>query len=230
MATAIGVDWVIEFDEQTPTLPGVAPTITIESVAISGRPLVSYSSPTRPELSDSATIVIHDSFGMFFRNKLGPLFEDVTFLPTFSHPIPDAALPFVTGSEQIVIEVVQRNVMRDFLGTGTAGMLAAALADDFTQTVVAHNRDGETVDFTIPAGAPGDLRYLIVELDTSGLSGALFLEDPADVDTWTGPAWPDELTADSTVYGFEIMVDSGAMELPLPSSVSVNAAYVIVIE
>jgi hypothetical protein len=230
LASAINFEWVIDYDEQTPTLAGVNPDIgVLFDIAIAGRPIVTYSSPSNPELSDVPTAIIHDSFGMFFRNKLGPLFADVTFLPTFSHPIPDAAVPYVTGSEQIVIEVVERNVLRDFLGTGTAGMLAAVLADDFAQSPVVHNRDGETVDFTIPGGTPGDLRYLVVELDTASLPGPIFIDD-SDAFTAAGPAWPDELTGDTGRYGFEIVIDSGVMELPLPSSVSVDAAFVVVIE
>jgi hypothetical protein len=191
--------------------------------------LVSYSSPSSPELSDIPTAIIHDSFGMFFRNKLGPLFEEVTFLPTFSHPIPDAAAPAVTGSEQVVIEIVERNVLRDFLGTGTAGLLAAVLADDFPQTAVGHSRSGDTVDFTIPSGGAGDQRYLVVELDTSSLAAPVFIGDSAQF-TATGDAWPDEITADASRYGFEVMVPSGSMELPLPDSVTVTAAYVVVVE
>ncbi len=230
LASAISFDWVIDYDEQTPTLSGVDPTVEVLfALDIAGRPLVTYSSPSHPVLSDVNTAIIHDSFGMFFRNKLGPLFEDATFLPTFSHPIPDAAASYVTDSRQIVVEVVERNILRDFLGTGTAGMLAAVLADDFSQTAVDFNPKGESVGFTIPAGPAGALRYLIVELDTSALTGPFFIDDSGDY-TADGDAWPDELTADTSRYGFEIMVDSGSMELPLPSSVTVDAAYVVVIE
>ena len=227
LATLIGVSWVEEYQDQTPTLAGVSPTISEETARISGRPLVSYSSPVRPELADARTAIIHDSFGMFFRNKLGPLFENATFVPTFSHPIPDDALSFVTDAEQIVLEVVERNVLRDFLGAGLAGTLAAALADDFTQTAVAHTRNGESVSFTIPSGGPGDLRYLIVELDTSALTGSIFIGDAADL---SGEPWADEIAPDATRYGFEVNVDSGPMELPLPSSLTVTDAYVIVVE
>ena len=135
LATIIGVDWVIDYLEMTPTLTGVTPVVDVSSsVAISNRPVVRYSSPSSPVLSDANTAVIHDSFGMFFRNKLGPLFEDATFLPTFTHPIPDDALLFMTASEQVVVEVVERNVLRDFIGTGTAGMLAAVFAEEFAQS------------------------------------------------------------------------------------------------
>ncbi len=231
LASILGVDWEIDYDEQSPALTGVTPMVTEQSIAISGRPLITYTSSAAPELEDRATVVIHDSFGMFFRNKLGPLFENVTFLPTFTHPIPDDGGAFVINSDQIVIEVVERNVLRDFIGTGTAGMLASILADDFTPTAVANTRNGEQVDFTIPTGSPGDLRYLIVELDTSGLMGPTFIGDPTVVDIpWTEGAWPDELTLETTRYGFEVMVESGTMTVPLPSSVSVTAAYVIVIE
>ena len=230
LATIIGVTWVEEYAEQTPTLSGVTPEVTVHwsiTIGEEARPLVTYSSPSAPVLADPTTAVIHDSFGMFFRNKLGPLFEDVTFVPTFSHPIPDDALSFITGSDQILIEVVERNVLRDFLGAGFAGTLAAALADDFTQATVAHSRNGEKVSFTIPSGAPGDLRYLIVELDTSGISGPIFIDDAGDLG---GEPWADEIDPAATRYGFEISVDSGSMELPLPSSLNVTDAYVIVIE
>ena len=232
LAALINYDWEIEYDEQTPTLPGVDPEIEVlTSIAIANRPLVTYSSPGPAELKEGGTTIIHDSFGMFFRNKLGPLFEQATFVPTFSHPIPDAARTYVTGSDQIVIEVVERNVLRDFVGTGTAGMLASVLADEFAQTAVSHTRSGEAVDFTIPSSPAGDLRYLIVELDTSGVTAPLFIGDPSQVDIGTGNgAWPDEITSDTTRYGFEIMVTSGTMQLPLPSSVDVTAAYVIVVE
>jgi len=232
LATIIGAEWEIEYDEQTPTLSGVSPTVDVlTSINIANRPLVTYASPSSPVLADANTAIIHDSFGMFFRNKLGPLFENATFLPTFSHPIPDTAVGYVTGSDQIVLEVVERNVLRDFIGTGTAGMLAAALADDFSQTSVAHSRNGEAVDFTIPAGSPGDLRYLIVELDTSALTGTVFIGDSADVDIApTDGAWPDEITKDTTRYGFEVVVVAGGMQLPLPSSVTVSDAYVITVE
>jgi hypothetical protein len=231
LATIIGSEWEIDYDEQTPTLAGVTPTVDVlSSITIANRPLVTYASPSSPELADANTAIIHDSFGMFFRNKLGPLFEDATFVPTFSHPIPDAAAPYVTAGDQIVIEVVERNVLRDFIGTGTAGMLASVLSDDFAKTAVGHSRSGEAVDFTIPAGSPGDLRYLIVELDTSALTGTVFIGDPADVDiASTEGAWPDEISEDTTKYGFEIMVPSGTMQLPLPSSVTVSAAYVITV-
>ena len=231
LATIIGVDWVVDYMEMTPTLAGVTPDVDVStSIFISNRPVVRYSSASSPELSDTSTAIIHDSFGMFFRNKLGPLFEDATFLPTFTHPIPDDALLFMTASEQIVVEVVERNVVRDFIGTGTAGMLAAVFAEEFAQATVSHSRNAEAVDFVIPAGSPGELRYLVVELDTSGLSGPLFIGDPGDVDIAAGEgAWPDELTPDTSRYGFEIMVPSGAMQLPLPSSVTVTAAYVIVV-
>jgi hypothetical protein len=167
---------------------------------------------------------------MFFRSKLGPLFEDATFLPTFTHPIPDDALLFMTASEQVVVEVVERNVLRDFIGTGTAGMLAAVFAGEFAQNAVTHSRNGEAVDFMIPVGPSDELRYLVVELNTSGLSGPLFIGDPGDVDITDGEgAWPDEITPDTSRYGFEILVPSGSMQLPLPSSVTVTAAYVIVV-
>ncbi len=228
LAGIIGVDWVIEYEEMTPTLSGVTPAVTVESIAISGRPLVTYASPGSPELSSLATVVVHDSFGLFFRNKLGPLFEDVTFLPTFSHPIPDAARPFVTASEQIVVEVVERNVLRDFIGTGTAGHLAAALADDFSQTPVTYTRNGDNVDFTIPAGSAGDLRYLIVVAD---VSSTVTLDDLNDVDILvTDGAWPNEITPDASRYGFEIMDSGGTMQLPLPDTVNVTAAFVVVVE
>ena len=136
-----------------------------------------------------------------------------------------------TGSDQIVIEVVERNVLRDFIGTGTAGMLASVLADDFVKTPVAHSRNGGAIDFTIPAGTPGELRYLVVELDTSALTEPVFIGDPDDVDIAPNEgAWPDELGKDTTRYGFEVMVPSGTMQLPLPSSVTVTAAYVITVE
>jgi len=227
LATLIGVTWVEEYDEQTPTLTGVTPTVKEEMAGISGRPLVSYSSPVSSELADSRTAVIHDSFGMFFRNKLGPLFEEVTFVPTFSHPIPDDALPFITGSDQIVVEVVERNVLRDFLGAGFAGTLAAALADEFAPTMVSHSRSGEEVSFTVPGGDPGDLRYLIVELDTSRISSPVFMPDAGDLG---GDPWAHEIDPDATRYGFEISTDSGAVTVPLPSSLDVTNAYVIVIE
>ncbi len=145
LADLIGVPWVVTYGDPVPTLPGVTPTVTVESASIAGRPLVSYDSPSNPGLSSVPTAVIHDSYGLFFRNKLGPLFEDVTFVPNFSHPITDDARPFVESSDQIVLEVVERNALRDFIGTGTAGHLAATLADDFAQTPVTYNRiDGKT--------------------------------------------------------------------------------------
>jgi hypothetical protein len=232
LASLINVDWKINYDEQTPTLAGVTPdTNVLSSITISGRPLVAYTSPSSSVLSSSSTAIIHDSFGMFFRNKLGPLFESATFLPTFSHPIPDAATPYVSGAEQVVVEVVERNVLRDFIGTGTAGMLASVLADDFAQTSVTHSRSGEAVNFTIPASPAGTLRYLVVELDTSALTAPVFIGDPDDVNIApTVGAWPDEITKDTTRYGFEIMVPSGNMQIPLPASVSVSDAYLIVVE
>ncbi len=232
LAGIIGSDWEIAYDEQTPTLSGVTPSVDVlSSITIATRPLVTYASPSNPVLADSNTAIIHDSFGMFFRNKLGPLFENATFIPTFSHPIPDAGLPYLTAGDQIVVEVVERNVLRDLIGTGTAGLLAAALADDFTKTAVPYSRNGETVDFTIPAGSPGQLRYLIVDLDTSALTDSIFIGDPGavDIDPTEG-AWPDEIARDTTRYGFEIMVSSGNMTLPLPSSVTVTAANIIVVE
>jgi hypothetical protein len=232
LAGLIGVDWEIEYDEQTPTLTGVSPDVEVlSSITIAGRPLVTYTSPSSPVLSDSNTAIIHDSFGMFFRNKLGPLFEAATFLPTFSHPVADDAVPYLTSAEQIVVEVVERNVLHDFIGTGTAGMLAAVLADDFAQTPVVHSRHGEAVDFTIPASPAGALRYLVVDLDTSGLASSVFIGDSDDVDiASTDGAWPDELTKATSRYGFEIMVPSGSMQIPLPSSVTVTDAYLIVVE
>ncbi len=118
LADLIGVPWVVTYGDPVPTLTGVAPTVTVESASIAGRPLVSYDSPSNPGLSSIPTAVIHDSYGLFFRNKLGPIFEDVTFVPNFSHPITDDARPFVESSDQIVLEVVERNALRDFIGTG----------------------------------------------------------------------------------------------------------------
>jgi hypothetical protein len=232
LASLIPYEWEITYDEQTPTLAGVAPDVDVlTSITIAGRPLVTYASPGSPVLSDINTAIIHDSFGMFFRNKLGPLFEDATFVPTFTHPIPDAALPYMTASEQIVIEVVERNVLRDFVGTGTAGMLAAVFADELAHTAVTHTRNGESVDFAIPSSPSGGLRYLVVELDTSGLFGSEYIGDPADVTLEADEgAWPDELTRETSRYGFEIMVPSGSMQLPLPGSVAVTAAYIVVVE
>jgi len=227
LATIMGVEWVVDYDELTPTLTGVAPVVTVEGVTIAGRPLVSYSSPPSPELSDVPTAVIHDSFGLFFRNKLGPLFEDVSFLPTFSHPIPDAARTFLVNSEQIVIEIVERNLIRDFIGTGTAGHLMAALADDFAQTPVAFARVGEEVDFTLPGGSPGDLRYLVVVTDSS--TAVIGSSDDIDIPVSEG-AWPNEITADASRYGFEIVGTPGTLRLPLPSSVDVISAFVVVVK
>ncbi|MEA2001881.1 MAG: S-layer homology domain-containing protein [Actinomycetota bacterium] len=227
LADIIGVEWVVDYNELTPTLPGVAPVVTVEGVTIAGRPLVSYSSPASPTLSEVPTAVIHDSFGLFFRNKLGPLFESVSFLPTFSHPIPDAARPFLVGSEQIVIEIVERNLIRDFIGTGTAGHLLAALADDFAQTQVVFSRVGEEMDFTLPAGSPGDLRYLVIVTDSS--SAVIGSSADIDISDLQG-AWPNEITADASRYGFEVVGTPGTLRLPLPSSVDVTSAFVVVVE
>jgi hypothetical protein len=224
LADIIGVDWVVEYDEFTPTLSGVTPTVNVETVTISGRPLVTYSSPGNPQLSQLPTAVIHDSFGLFFRNKLGPLFEDVTFVPTFSHPISDGALTVLTDSEQIVLEVVERNLLRDLIGTGTAGHLAAALADDFDQSPATFTRDGDEIDVSLPAGSPGDLRYLVVEAATSATVVIGSLSD------LSGPAWPNEITPEASQYGFEIVDSPTTLRLPLPASVDVISAFVVVIE
>ncbi|MDJ0496802.1 MAG: hypothetical protein QNJ89_03165 [Acidimicrobiia bacterium] len=227
LAGLINVEWVIDYNDVTPTLSGVDPVVTVEPITIVGRPLVTYASPSRPELSSSPTAIIHDSFGLFFRNKLGPLFEDATFLPTFSHPIPDAARPLVSGSEQVVFEIAERNVLRDFIGTGTAGHLAAAFADDFAQTPVTYDRDGSLVSFDVPGGDPGDLRYLIVTLDTAS---TVVLHDLYDViiDPSEG-AWPNEITPDASRYGFEVMDTTGPTVIPLPESITVTEAFVITI-
>jgi hypothetical protein len=171
-------------------------------------------------------VVIHDSFGLFFRNKLGPLFEDVTFLPTFSHPIPDDARAFVTGSEQVVLEVVERDLVRDLIGTGTAGHLVAALADDFAQTPVTFVRSGNEVEFTLPSGSPGDLRYLVVVADVSSTVVIGSSSDISDGEV----AWPNEITAEASRYGFEIVDSPTSLRLPLPASVDVTAAFVVVVE
>jgi hypothetical protein len=228
LADLINVDWEIEYDDHTPTLTGVDPAVTVEGIAITGRPLVTYASPSSPELSDTATAIIHDSFGLFFRNKLGPLFEDVTFLPMFSHPIPDDARPFLVGSEQIFFEIAERNVLRDFIGTGTAGHLAAALADDFAQTPVPFTRDGEDVRFNVPAGDPTDLRYLIVE---ASVAKNVIIDDLYSVAIGpTEGAWPNEITPDASRYGFEVMDATGTTVITLPESVNVTGAFVITIE
>jgi hypothetical protein len=228
LADLINVEWVIEYDDYTPTLTGVDPVITVESITISGRPLVSYASPSNPQLSSVSTAIIHDSFGLFFRSKLGPLFEDVTFFPMFSHPIPDAARPLVTGSEQIVFEIAERNVLRDFIGTGTAGHLAAALAEDFTQTPVTFTRDGQDVVFDVPTGNPTDLRYLIVE---ASATSTVVVDDLYDTDIGpTEGAWPNEITPGASRYGFEVMDTTGPTVVSLPQSVTVTGAFVITIE
>ena len=228
LASIMSFDWVIDYLEMTPALNGVTPTVVVEAIEIAGRPLVTYSSPASPELSSTQTVVVHDSFGLFFRNKLGPLFEDVTFLPSFSHPIPDAARPAIVASDQVVFEVVERNVLRDFIGTGTAGHFAAALADDFAQTAVAFTRVGEEVNFTVPAGGSGELRYLIVVADVSKteIIGNL---NAVDIDP-SASAWPNELAPGASRYGFEVATSGGILRLPLPSSVDVTAAFVVVVE
>ncbi len=228
LAGLVGVNWIIDYEELTPTFAGVTTTDTVESETIAGRPLVSYTGTPGMGLSAQPTAIIHDSMGLFFRNKLGPLFEQAAFVPNFSHPITDAARPFVVDSEQIVLEVVERNVLRDFIGAGTAGHLAAALADDFAQTSVSFTRVGQEVDFTIPAGDPTDLRYLIVVTDAAS---TVIIDDLNDVgiDLSVG-AWPNEITPDASRYGFEIVVSGGSMQLPLPTSVDVTDAFVVVIE
>jgi hypothetical protein len=104
LANIMGAPGLREYDEQTPTLAGVTPSVTLESGGhLRGAPW----SPTPVRRAANWPTPLLRSFtthlGCFFRNKLGPLFEDVTFVPTFSHPIPDDALPFVTGSDQIVV-------------------------------------------------------------------------------------------------------------------------------
>ncbi|MEA3503429.1 MAG: S-layer homology domain-containing protein, partial [Actinomycetota bacterium] len=228
LADLIGVPWVVTYDDPVPTLLGVPPTVTVKSATIAGRPLVSYNSPTSSSLSSVRTAVIHDSYGLFFRNKLGPLFEDVTFVPNFSHPITDDARPFVTASDQIVLEVVERNALRDFIGTGIAGHLVAALADDFAQTPVAYSRVGDEVEFTVPPAGAGALRYLVVEAD---VSSTVVIGSFSDVDIPASePAWPNEITPNATRYGFEIVGTPGTLRLPLPASVSVTSAFVVVVE
>ena len=225
LADLIGVPWVITYGDPVPTLPGVTPTVTVESASIAGRPLVSFDSPSNPGLSPVPTAVIHDSYGLFFRNKLGPIFEDVTFVPNFSHPITDDARPFVESSDQVVLEVVERNALRDFIGTGTAGHLAATLADDFAQTPVTYTRVGQEVRFTMPPAGSSTLRYLVVEVDAT----STVILDPFDDFDPNEPAWPNEITPDASRYGFEIVGSPGSLELPLPTSVSVTSAFVIVV-
>ena len=227
LADLIDVEWVIDYDDATPTLSGVDPVVTVEPIAIAGRPVVTYASPSRPELSSAPTTIIHDSFGLFFRNKLGPLFVDATFLPTFSHPIPDAARPLVSGSEQIVFEIAERNVLRDFIGTGTAGHLAAALADDFTQTPVTYVRNGDVVEFDVPLGGLGDLNYLIVE---TSVGSTVIIDDLNAIAIAPDEgAWPNEIRPAATRYGFEVMDLSGPTVVSLPESVTVTGAFVITI-
>ncbi|MEA3510736.1 MAG: S-layer homology domain-containing protein [Actinomycetota bacterium] len=227
LADLIGVPWVVTYGDPVPTLPGTTPTVTVESATIAGRPLVAYSSPGNPELSAVRTAVIHDSYGLFFRNKLGPLFENVTFVPNFSHPIPDAARPFVVSSDQIVLEVVERNLLRDFIGTGTAGHLAAALADDFAQTSVTYTRVEDEVQFTLLAAGASALRYLVVEVDATSTE-VIGLFSDVDIPA-SEPAWPNEITPDASRYGFEIMGSPSTLALPLPPSVSVTSAFVIAV-
>jgi hypothetical protein len=230
LADIISVTWVEEYDDPIPTLSGVTPVVTIETADIFGRPLVSYASPGHPELSAVATVVIHDSAGLFFRNKLGPLFQSVTFVPMYSHPIPDDVRPYVVDSEQVILEVVERNLARDFVGTGTAGHMAATLADDFTQTSVGFVRNGDIVDFAIPAGSSGDLRYLIVVAD---VSATVTLHDLNEVDIpASAGAWPNEMSSDASRYGFELVESAAStLQISLPAaSVNVTDAFVVVVE
>ncbi len=228
LAGLIGVDWVIDYEELTPTLTGVTPIATVETATIAGRPVVTYASASSPQLSSQSTAIIHDSFGLFFRNDLGPLFEQSAFLPMFSHPITDDARPFVVISEQIVFEVAARNGLRATIATGTAGHLAAALAADFVQTPVTFVRDGLNMVFDVPGGDPADLRYLIVE---ANVAATVVIGDLYELAIGpTEGAWPNEITPDATRYGFEIMDSSGPVVVELPDTITITGAFVITIE
>jgi hypothetical protein len=230
LAGLLGIEWIVGYDRYATAFPGVTPAVATEGVDIALRPVVRYQSPAAPGVWSDRTAIIHDSFGLLFRQLLGPLFEDVAFLPTFSHPVPDDVRPFVIDADQLVIEVVERNVVRDLLVAGTAGQLAAALADDYPKVAVTHVRSGDQVEFAIPAASPGEeLRYLIVEAD---VTQAVLLRDDDDIDI--GPdqgAWPNELQPDTGRYGFEVLDPAGgALQINLPQSATVTGAYVIVVE
>jgi hypothetical protein len=169
--------------------------------------------------------MLHDSFLYHASNKLGPLYREVTFIPWLAYPLADGTLPFITGSDRIVIETAERNVTLDLIGTGTAGQLAAALADDFTQTPVTFGRDGDEVTFTLPTGS--GLRYLVVEAD---VADTVVLASRYDVDIpATEAAWPNELNSEASRYGFEILGSPTTLRVPLPGSVTVTDAFVIVV-
>ncbi len=92
------------------------------------------------------------------------------------------------------------------------------------------NRIGNEVSFTLPPAGSSSLRYLVVEVNATS---TVILSSFDDVDIPAGePAWPNEITADASRYGFEVMeslVVGNVLPLPLPTSVSVTSAYVIVV-
>jgi len=225
LAAILGIDWRIDFEDHATALPGATTDVTVEPMTIHGRPVTTYESSGSATLDSTSTAVLHDSFLYHASNKLGPLYEHVTFIPWLAYPVADLVRPLLIGSDRIVIETAERNVAIDLIGTGTAGQLAAALADDFTQTPVTFGRDGDEVAFTIPAGS--GLRYLVVEADvaeTVDLGSRYDVDIPA-----IEAAWPNELNPEASRYGFEILGSPTTLRVPLPASVNVTDAFVIVV-
>jgi len=225
LAAILGIDWRIDYEDHATALPGATTDVIVEPVTTHGRPVTTYESSGSAALDPTRTVMLHDSFLYHASNKLGPLYEQVTFVPWFAYPVADPVRPFLTASDRIVIETAERNVAIDLIGTGTAGQLAAALADDFTQTPVTFGRDGDEVAFTLPAGS--GVRYLVVEADVSetvDLGSRYDIDIPA-----TEPAWPNELNPEASRYGFEILGTPTTLRVPLPQSVTVTGAFVIVV-
>ena len=228
LADLIGIEWITPYEDSFPALAGVEPTVTDTGALIDGRPIIGYTSPSDPAISSVTTAVLHDSFGRHLYNKLGPLFEEVVFLPSFASPIPDAARLYVQESEQIVIEVVERNLPWTLIGVGAAGHLVAALADDFAQTSVPFSRDGTEVVFELGSADPGALRYVIVEARVDS-PVIIRSEQVVNIPPSQG-AWPPAMYPDTSLYGIEIVGEPTTLRLPLPAAVDVIAAFVVVVE
>jgi hypothetical protein len=228
LADILGVEWPFVDTVYTTVRTGVTSTVTDEGLDIAGRPVVRYVSPGGSGLSPATTVMIHDSMAYPLRTGLGPLFEDITFLPTFENEIPDAALPYLASADRILVERVERSAVSQWVGAGMAGRLAAAFADEFAQTSVTYSRSADNVQFTLPAPAGDALRYLVVGVDVDAtysirLSSSLELEPDEG-------AWPDRLVPDTTRYGFELIGGPTTIDLPIPAAVTITEAFVITIQ
>lgn len=174
-------------------------------------------------LIESATLLLHDSFGVGLLKHLTPFFADRTTLAE-THIDYDYVRPLLADAETILLEKVEHLLVSFVLDERLSSKMVSAFLEELNPVgaAVAVSAEGIEVEGSPPAES-GRSVYLVVEIDRT--VGSVF-------EVWTSATGPDEvreLGGFRNRVAWQVSPDSEPIELHgFPPDVGIDGFFVTV--